>query len=371
MKVLHVISDQNIGGAGVLLCNLLRHFDASVESVVALPQGSALTARLDSMGVLCVPLLNPCDRLSAASVREVGRVIRESGAELVHANAAIAARVAGKRAGVGVLYTRHCCYPPARWWRFPPVRWLGGACNRALCDCAIATAEAAASNLHAYGIPTHKIRVVINGSDAVRAVSDEELAAVRRQYGIEASDYVIGICARLERCKGQDTFLKAAKRILEVVPNARFLIVGSGSHEGELRRTCRELGLDDRVIFTGFVRDMAPVYRLLRINVNCSRGTETSCLSLSEGMSAGVPMVASDYGGNPAMIGKSLAGFLFRTDDDAMLARVVCRIATNPSLEAQMRVAARERYEQRYTAAQMAEQVTQLYRDMLGQKNKH
>lgn len=367
MKILHVISDRNVGGAGVLLCNLLRHFDASVESVVALPRGSALTARLDALGVVSVPLRYPCDRLSAASVREIGQVIRESGAELVHANAAICARVAGKRTGVGVLFTRHCCFPPTGLFRIAPVRWLAGRLNRALSDAAIATAEVAAENLRAYGIPEREIHVIINGSDAVRTVPEAELSAFRERYGMDADEYVIGICARLEACKGQDVFLRAAKRLIEAFPQAklRFLVVGSGSEEGRLRSLADRLGIARRVTFTGFLEDMAPVYRLLRVNVNCSRGTETSCLALSEGMSAGVPMVVSDYGGNPAMIGESLAGFLFRAEDDAMLAEVLGRIIQNPVLERQMRAAALERYQSHYTTERMTERVTALYQALL------
>ncbi len=371
MKILHVISDENIGGAGVLLCNLLRHFDRScVESVVALPRGSLLTERVQALGVATVELIHPCDRFSSASVREICGVIRESGAELVHTNAAICARVAGKRVGIGVLLTRHCCYPPPAHWRFPPVRWLGGLCNRMICDAAIATAEVAADNLRAYGMPKRKIHVVINGSDAVRTPTESELSAARARYGIEAGDYVIGICARLERCKGQDVFLRAAKRVSEALPHVkfRFLVVGSGSEEADLRALAASLGIADRVCFTGFVDDMAPVYHLLRININCSRGTETSCLALSEGMSAGVPMVISDYGGNPAMLGGTLAGFLFPKDNDAMLSEVICRIAANPCLESQMRAAARARYEQCYTAEEMTRAVCALYRQLLKPK---
>ncbi|MBQ9131153.1 MAG: hypothetical protein IJX62_01605, partial [Clostridia bacterium] len=67
MKVLHVISDENIGGAGVLLCTLLRHFDRErVQSVVALPHGSALTPRIRDLDVPVLELRYPCHRLGAA-----------------------------------------------------------------------------------------------------------------------------------------------------------------------------------------------------------------------------------------------------------------------------------------------------------------
>lgn len=367
MKVLHVISDKNIGGAGVLLCNLLRHFDASIDSIVALPRGSALKERLEALGIVTVPLSYPCERLSVASVRELEAVIRASNVDLVHANAALCARIAGKRAHVTVLFTRHCCYPPKGIWRLAFVRLFGGFFNRRLADCAIATADAAVVDLQAHGISREKICVVINGSDPVRAVSAEELTAFKMRYGLTDADFIVGICARLEACKGHDTFLHAARLACERLPQVRFrfLIVGSGKRERELKDMAEHLEIADRVCFTGFVSDMAPVYRALRINVNCSCGTETSCLALSEGMSAGVPMVVSDYGGNPTMLGNGRAGILFPVGNAEALADAICRIASDKDLEQKLRKAARERYERYYTADRMTRHVTDIYHSLL------
>ena len=105
-----------------------------------------------------------------------------------------------------------------------------------------------------------------------------------------------------------------------------------------------ELYLDDCVTFAGFVADMAPIYRILRVNVNCSCGTETSCLAISEGMSVGLPTVASNYGGNVAMIGECGAGFLFDVGDAEALANAILQIAENEELEKKMQRCAYERY---------------------------
>ena len=146
MKVLHVISDTNIGGAGVLLHTLLRNFDRTrVQSAVALPQGSALQARISELDIPIYPLSHTCDRLSPASIREICLIATAEGFEVIHANAALAARVAGRLSHVPVVHTRHCCYPPMGIWRIPPVRRLGGMINRMLSDRVIATADAAAT----------------------------------------------------------------------------------------------------------------------------------------------------------------------------------------------------------------------------------
>ena len=367
MRVLHIISDGNIGGAGILLLNLLRHFDPSrVESVVALPRGSALCERVAATGTPYLELESPCDRPRLSSVRELRRMIRAVDPAIVHTNAAVSARIAGRFCRRAVVYTRHCCFPPSGFWRDPLLRAAGGLCNRMFYDRVIATAESAAENLTACGVPRRHISVIVNGTDGVRPVSEEEKRRWRERLGIRPEDFCVGICARLEPCKGHDTFLRAARLVRRILPGVRFrfLLMGTGSLMGSLRRRSDELGLSDAVIFTGFLPDPAPVYRLLRIHVNCSCGTETSCLAVSEGMSAGLPTVLTDFGGNPAMLGSSGAGFCVPVGNAFALAEAICRIASRPALESAMSARARKRYEESFTAARMTDQLTAVYEQL-------
>ena len=146
MRVLHVISDTNIGGAGVLLSTLLSQFDrTAVQSCVALPRGSALRERLVELDVPLLELDAACNRATPRAVLEIARLIREHGIDLVHANAALSARIAGRICRVPVVHTRHCCFPPSGALRVLPIRLAGGLGNRLLSDRVIATADAAAA----------------------------------------------------------------------------------------------------------------------------------------------------------------------------------------------------------------------------------
>ena len=236
----------------------------------------------------------------------------------------------------------------------------------------IATADAAAENLSELGIPRSMIRVIINGSEEVRRATDNELDEARGRYGIGTNAFVVGICARLEPYKGQRVLLDAAKILLDAHGeiNFRFLVIGDGSEREALEKRTEALGISHAVTFTGFVRDMAPLYGLLRVNVNCSMGTETSCLALSEGFSAGIPAVVSDYGGTCAMIGDSEAGILVPMGDANALANALLAIAQDPARERRMRKAARERYETCFRAHDMAERVTAVYEELM-QRGSH
>lgn len=373
MRVLHVISDENIGGAGVLLTSLLKNMNpCEMENVVALPKCSALKERIETAGGQTVLLEDRVDRLSANGILEIKRVIQNVSPDLVHTNAAFSARIAARLCHVPILYTRHCSFPLLGVWKNPILRGLGGVCNRKFSDAVIATAEAAKRDLLQMGIPEEKIFVIINGSEPIRAVSESELQKTRKKFGIDISDFCVGICARLVPCKGHKTFLEAAKILCTASPEIpfRFLIVGDGEEETELKAYTKTLGLSDRVVFTGFVEDMANIYHMIRVSVNCSTGTETSCLALSEAMSAGVPCVVSDYGGNAAMIGDSMAGFVYPVGDAVTLSTLILKIATDSSLEEAMKKAAYSRYQSHYTAKEMANKVAALYQKIVAAQKK-
>ena len=118
MRVLHVISDANIGGAGVLLLSLLRNFDrVQVECTVALPKESALIGRIQTLGIPIHPLRHSPDRISTASIAELKHLLSVIKPDIVHTNAAVSARICAKLCRVTVIHTRHCCFPPSGIWK--------------------------------------------------------------------------------------------------------------------------------------------------------------------------------------------------------------------------------------------------------------
>jgi glycosyltransferase involved in cell wall biosynthesis len=150
----------------------------------------------------------------------------------------------------------------------------------------------------------------------------------------------------------------------------RFLLIGDGSQVERYRSLARALGVEDTVIFTGFVADMAPYYALMQLNVNASFGTETSSLSLSEGMSAGVPALASDFGGNPRMITPGVNGYLFPSRDDEALASALLYLYADRAKREALSQGARRLYLEKFTAPAMVRRVEGLYRRLVTIKEK-
>ena len=238
---------------------------------------------------------------------------------------------------------------------------MNGLVNNTLATDIVAVAKAAEDNLLETGISPKKVTVIINGVEKMRKTTPEEQSELKKTLGISQYAFVCGISARLEEYKGHRYLLESAKIVTEKHPNTYFLIIGGGSEEENLRNLAKELGINSKVIFTGFVNDVAPYYNIMNLNLNCSIGTETSSLALSEGMSLSIPAIATTYGGNPYMITDGVNGFLVPERDPAAMAERICEIIENPSLYAQLSKGAYEIYEKKFTASAMTRQLEELY----------
>lgn len=194
----------------------------------------------------------------------------------------------------------------------------------------------------------------------MRFVSEEERAAVRRKYSLDESNFVVGIVARLEAVKNHRCFLEAAAEAARAHAEMRFLVVGSGSLEQQLKAYAGELGIADKVIFTGFAPDTAPLMSVMDVNVNTS-DSETSNLALSEGFSMGIPAVVSDCDGNCAMVENGVSGLTYERGNSESLATALETLFERPELISKMKQAARARYEQRFSAAVMTKKLEELY----------
>ncbi len=365
IKLIHILTDTNIGGVGVLLLNQLKHFDRTKFDIsVVLPRGSELIPKVRALGYPVIETKRGADRsFEPAAISEYCSLIRSEVPDIVHCHGALSARVAAHFCRVPArIYTRHCAYRPSLPLRSFPLRQLFGALNGALSTAVVAVADAAASDLIETGIRRDKITVIINGVEPLREIDDNERLRARQKLGFSENDFVAGIFARLEECKGHIYLLRALAMATDSGDvRLRLLICGKGSLEDELRRNADELRIADRVVFTGFIEDVAPYMSAVDVNVNCSVGTETSSLALSEGMSLGKAAVVSDYGGNPNMVADRINGIVYPAADAAALSQALMLLENDRELLDYMSNMARLRYAEKFTAAAMTRKLEELY----------
>lgn len=374
IKVLNVLTDTNIGGAGRLLVNYLHNFDRNEFDVkVVLPKNSQLKPCVENEGWEVLEMNGGADKsFDKAAYGDICKIIRDWKPDIVHTHSSFSGKLAAFMCGVPCrFYTRHCAFPQSKKLTTFPGKQLNGFVNNTLATDIVAVAKAAAENLTDTGVSPKKITVIINGVEKMRKTTETENAELKKSLGIGENTFVCGISARLEEYKGHRYLLESAKIVAEKHPDTVFLIIGGGTEEENLRKRADELGISDKVIFTGFVNDVAPYYNIMHLNLNCSIGTETSSLALSEGMSLSVPAVATTYGGNPYMITDGVNGFLVPERDPQKMAEKICEIIASPSLLDKLSNGAYEMYEKKFTAAAMTRQLEELYRTSYGKHVKN
>lgn len=364
IKLIHVLSDTNIGGAGTLLLNYLANADREAFAItVVLPRDSALRPRVEALGIEVIETEHGRDRsYEGRATAEFRRIFRARKPDIVHTHSSFSAKLAAWQCGIKVrVYTRHSVFPPSKKLTTFPGKQISGLLNNTLSTHIIAVAQAAADNLTDTGVDGRKIRVIVNGVEPMVPPTAEVRRAIRAACGFADTHFVVGMSARLEAVKGHRYLLEAAAKLGTEAPDLRYLIIGTGACEAELKAQAETLGIADRVCFAGFVTNVADYVGAMDLVVNCSYGTEATSLALAEAMSLSRPIAATTYGGNAYMVEDGVNGYLVPTHDVDALAEAILRVRRGDDYDA-LCAGARARYDARFTAAAMTRQMEDLYR---------
>ena len=367
-RILNIISDTNIGGAGRVILNYLNYTDRSqFETLVAVPRGSLLKEPLEKAGAKVYEVDGMADRsYHKDDVKLLQTLIRDVKPDLVHTHGALSGRIAAKRCHVPVVYSRHSAFPVPAKLRYPPGRWVNKLVNEHYADRIIAVSPATRDNLTDGGISPKKITVVMNGVAPVERTAPEDRVALRESLGIGEDTVVFGILARIEDYKGHLYLVEAARLLKQRgVTGFRVLIAGTGAFEKEVAQAVEQSQVGDVVNMLGFRSDVARLLGALDVQLNASYGTEATSLALLEGMSLGLPTIASDYGGNPWVIQDGEQGLLFPSRNAAALADAMERLIKDPVLRRDLGRRALERFEREFTGEVFARNTEKIYLDML------
>ena len=373
MKIFQVISDSNIGGAGVLVKRICEALADEFEFTVVVPKGAELKRlfeREEERGysaeknnrrrIRIIEMAMGCERsFRLWDVERFRELFLREKPDVVHTHAVLSARIGARLAGVDrILSTRHCAKETGEKRSF-----LYTKIYNMVTDVTVSTAQYAKRNLIEEGVFPEKICVIENGSPMTPRTSLEDRVALKERLGIPMGAVVLGSVARLERVKGQDLMIEAlAVLVHEWRSDLHLVLVGTGSAGARLQEMAQERKLRKRVHFVGYTDGPYRYQNIFDINLNASRGTETSCLATSECMSLGIVTVASDFGGNPEMVRHGVSGLIFPSEDVHAMVRSIRLLLENPKLTLALSSGARLLYEKVYSIERMAEKYKRLYR---------
>ena len=290
-----------------------------------------------------LPMLNQKEVIDGLTKR-LAEIIPQLKPDILHAHSpslnAVAALRAGRRFGIPVVYEVRAFWEDAAvdhgtskelGLRYRATRALETwALRRA--DAVTTICEGLRKDIVARGIPAGKVTVIPNAVDidkfAVGGGADREL---KEQLGLSGAR-LVGFIGSFYAYEGLDVLLRAVPQLTARLPDLRVLLVGGGPQDEALRRLARELGIADKVVFTGRVPhdQVQKYYDLLDVLVYPRlpmRLTDlVTPLKPLEAMAQGRVLAASDVGGHLELIVDGKTGVLFKAGDPAALADKLARL---------------------------------------------
>jgi len=354
-RVLHIITDSNIGGAGHHLLALLKNRE---NAKVVLPIGALLIPSLKKLAIPYVELPHLAEKsFSWKAIRVLLKEMRNFKPEIVHTHAALSGRVAARLyRRCKVVHTRHSVFEPKVWQTRFPMRQLFGALNNALSDAIIAVSPAARDNLLALGVRNRKIHVIFNGMPKIESFPNNVIIKLKKKYNVPPNDFVVVQIARLTEVKGHKDVLDALKNAEDIT----VLMAGEGELRPLLERRIETENIQN-IKLLGFIDEVEEILNIADVQISASFGTEATSLALIQGMSIGLPSVVTDFGGNPYVVEHMENGLVVPTLTPSSIYAAVEKIQSDDDLHASMKVFAMKNYESAFTVEKMVTNTENLY----------
>jgi glycosyltransferase involved in cell wall biosynthesis len=233
-------------------------------------------------------------------------------------------------------------------------------------DHLIAVSHATKAEMVAAGVPAAFISVIHNGIDTDEWSPVRATTNLREELGLGQAFPVIGYVGRIMPEKDLETWLRAAARVAEKYPNARFVLVGEGrdgTTQQQLQQLALTLGIGERVLFPGYRENLIPVYATFDMFLLSSR-REGLPNSLLEAMAMGLPVVTTDVAGAKELVVDGQTGFVRPQGDVDSLAQALLTIVEDERLRFRMSRVGRERVEQEFSFTQRLHRIEKLYQQL-------
>jgi glycosyltransferase involved in cell wall biosynthesis len=373
MKVVHVITGLNGGGAQYYLLRLLENLSSRIRSeVISLTNYGAVGPQLAAASVP-VTALGMTPRLTGlARVGSLVLALRRSKPDLVHTwmyHSDLLGGLCARLAGLDtILWSVHHGNPSLSYDKARTVA-IARACAFAarVVPRHIVCASSATRDRHVVlGYPSDKMTVIPGGYDLSRFRPDPAASAsVRAELALPIDAPVVGMVARYHRLKGHRDFLDMAATLIRNRPEARFVLAGREVDTGnrQLANDIASLQLDGAVRLIGPRQDIHRVLCAFDVLVSPSL-VEAGPLVVGEAMACGVPCVGTDVGLTRSLIGNT--GCITRPGLPAELAMAVGRLLGLPGPEREaLGRKARSRIVERFSIQSTARQYESLYDSLL------
>jgi len=373
IRVVHVITDLDVGGAEMTLARLVARPNphSAAVAVIALGSRGPLAARIEAAGVPVFALGIRAGASMAGALWRLVSVLRRFRPDVVQTwlyHADLAGLVAGTLARVPhIVWNIRCAEldPRDHPRSLPPLlRALAVMSGRPAA--VVCNSEAGRRAHERLGYTPRRWEIIANGCDTdtfhPRADAGRHL---RRELGVEANARVVGLLARFHPMKDHITFLEAAKLITASRPDVHFVAAGRGVPEaGAIEQWLTRSRMPGHVHLLPEQPEPSRFLAGLDVAVSSSYG-EAFPNVVAEAMACGTSCVATDVGESARIIGN--AGIVVPPRDPAALAAAVVRLVDlDGAAREALQSAARQRIVSNFSIDRAAARFDELYADIAG-----
>jgi phosphatidylinositol alpha-1,6-mannosyltransferase len=212
------------------------------------------------------------------------------------------------------------------------------------------------------GIDAERVFWIPGAADLPRFTGPTDPAPIREEFKLGTAPVVVSV-ARMAPNRGHELLLSGFRRLVAVVPDARLLLVGKGEMRARLEQLVAELGLTERVIFTGYRdRDLPAVLAAADCFALMAAGSDESCRAALEAMAAGRAVVAGRHGALPETVVHGETGLLVDDERPESVATALAAVLKDPTRAAAMGRAGRRRAEDVFSPDRSVATVERVYR---------
>ncbi len=364
IRVLHVVLSLETGGLENGIVNLVNFADVTAfrVDVLCLRAKGVLAQRITNVTTQIL-FDQPAVAISAA-IQRIFKVCRAGQYHIVHTHGwatLLAGCIAARLARVPVIINGEhgVLYDQSRLQRWMQ-RGLFNAVTTNLSVCEDLTKQIS----QRFGVNKNLFQVIINGVDTQKFAPNLLIRQqLRAQLRLDGAVTLIGSVGRLVPIKNYPLLLRAVANVLHAGYHVRLLLVGEGSERAALEQLASDLLIREQVILAGQQQAIADYLKAMDIFVlpSFSEGLSNTLL---EAMATGIPVLASDVGGNPEIV-NAQTGALFPSDDEAALTAKLIEWLKNPTQRLQLADSARDFCLTRHSISAMVRSYEQTYVEYL------
>ena len=374
MKVIHLISGGDSGGAKTHVLSLLQNLNKTITAQLVCFRDGPFAEEARAMGIptmICggnnIPHLR----------RELADYIRQGGYQLIHCHGSRANMIGAllrEPTGLPVVSTVHSDYKLDYMGR-PFARLTFGAINawalRKL-DYRVGVSDAMVDLLISRGFAPDRFYAIYNGIDFTPAPPQGDRLPYLRSLGadVDENSVVVGIAARLNPVKDMSTLIRGFAEGHKSCPRLRLVIAGDGEERQKLEDLAKELGVEKAVTFAGWISGgMDRFYSALDVNALTSL-SETFPYALTEGARFHLATVATAVGGIPYLIDQDVNGYLFTPGDWQTLGRYLAALGNGDSLRREMGEKLYEKASAKFSIQSTVDTQLHIYEEIIRRHNR-